>query len=783
MSQYDHQQRFCRQCGKPVRPNARFCRYCGFRFDRSSTNIPQNPPQKRPHTNQTKIINIAIPAILISILLCICGFGTVYFFGDRILDIIPPPKETTNLTLKPRDADGTVSGSYQKPLVDMKINFTVSPDGLATYQVEGAPPDEILTISLVSEDIANLSWAGVTVDGNGSLNAQEKAALDNLAANNVTLGTSMIPLDLACQGDNAIDPKQLAALLFPLQMRFKYQIADRLSAAQGLMADSQCAFTGQDAPLITLSPATPVPVVFGYFPFDEEGAIGENTLISPLSQLAALTCYASTTDGGLIITGPLAASQGDSFSSSLPQITYDPEIRRDVYGWCNSMCRGACGVNCTLTNCTASSKKDCIVDDQGNNTGYYQIINVYDCGVHEGCITHDACYDNCNYQYGCGTWKATVCRHKYSPGIPVSLFSEGNCDQKAIEAHGIRNAFRWARGYDPFQKRQIFEYTDTAYGTHLDPEYCPADINIQVNPDKLEAGQINTDYQFVIDVTSIPTSVQSIRFAWDFDDEGSPSYPAEGEKVIDGIQGSASLTIDHKYEVPDDYELTIEVYDYTYARNLLIDDVDVPVEILPADFYVYIEPSDTTGIQGEPLSFSAVVNNPGEYTYNWQFGNTLLENQGADISFTFTDSGEFAVKVNVYDSTGTFLKDANANVIIYPPPTTTPENGEGEEAPVPILTNLIISPDSPYIGTEVQFWVEGENLPAEPAFDWDFGEPFFRSGGYISYQLWTKEPEAVWVYYEAGNFEVTVVLRDNTNYSVILDKKSWYITVQGKEED
>ena len=137
--------------------------------------------------------------------------------------------------------------------------------------------------------------------GLGVLSDKEKALLDNLDDSKLAHGLAMIPLDVACQGDESPNPAQMAALLYPLQLRFKYQSTDRAAKASELLALSQCNYgnadkeTGKSSSIIMMTPSNPVPVVLGYFPCDEVGAVESSTAQGG----ARLACVQTDTWPGL----------------------------------------------------------------------------------------------------------------------------------------------------------------------------------------------------------------------------------------------------------------------------------------------------------------------------------------------------------------------------------------------------------------------------------------------------------------------------------------------------
>lgn len=360
--------------------------------------------------------------------------------------------------INPRTEDGSVSGSYiTLNSSGNKVNFSVTADGFATFSLEGAPEFETLMVNLISEQSASLAWKGTILDGLGALTGDEQAALDELMQGDLAHSLGMIPLDIGCLEDENIDAKQVAALLVPLQMRFKYLVTERSAESQELIALSQCNYGGSDEnkgeqpSIVTVSRAAPVPVVLGYSPFDREGAM--EALMSSVMGLetACLVDPSSITADGLI---------SYHLSGSPPETMIG--VHTDEFGPCNALCRGACGSDCISTNCKQSKSEHCELDHTGRYTGIFAHYLVYECGLHQGCIDHDYCYDQCNSDYGCGTWDAYMCRHgsvskDNPPTSPPPAW--WHCDQKAVAEHGHKNTSDWSLGYGPHSTTEKFEYS------------------------------------------------------------------------------------------------------------------------------------------------------------------------------------------------------------------------------------------------------------------------------------------------------------------------------------
>lgn len=426
--------------------------------------IEENIQGKSKQKTILIVVSLIIGVCLCIFTLCLGGY---FLFGDQIRDWMPIG-DKQGLTLYTNLNDGSVSGNYQYYNVagGYKLFYTVSEDGKASFNLDGDSSPGILTIDLADELNASLTWEGVTMDGIGELSADERAAFDELMDSDLVHGLKYIPLDAACQGKDDLSPQQIASLLFPLQMRFKYQITNRQEEAQHIAALSKCdymiseEYSAQDSSLIQLSPSSPVPVVIGYFPFDAEGAVES---IFSLSQSAKSACLPE-----------------ESLFSEIQGIT-QPDIFKpgdgvDKVGECGALCRGACGADCDLDNCKLTIDHRCELDEDGNNTGYTYHALIYDCGMHRGCINHDDCYDVCNRVNGCNSWSAAICRHSILPG--GADLKAGFCDQTAIWEEGPLDPALWAYGFGYMSDRKTFIYRDRNWaddGYKFNPDACPLD--------------------------------------------------------------------------------------------------------------------------------------------------------------------------------------------------------------------------------------------------------------------------------------------------------------------
>ena len=381
---------------------------------------------------------------------------------------------TGGLHLDSRDGDGSVSGRYQysEDMGSKSIIFSVSPDGKAVFEVDDERTE--LAVDFTTQNAPFISWQGYSIDGLGALSSEEDHALNSLLDSDLAYALAMIPLDLSCQGEENIDPKQLAALLYPLQMRFKYQITDRATAASILAELSECVFNMEQTDnevvgnltLLLMAPSNPVPVVMGYFPFDEIGAVEASSSTGNQAMLASLDLESELTKPHLSVS-----------TSTHNDLGFDNGPIQNEWGPCKARCRGACGPDCTHNNCQFNIEERCEKNQEGQNDGFFSLVHVYDCGVHPACIKHDACYDDCNQRHGCGSWAAAVCMHAgvADPTVPwATIFGLNiSCDRTTLNEEDFPNVKAWMRGYGPQPERQIFEYHDKAVAYEYDPVTCP----------------------------------------------------------------------------------------------------------------------------------------------------------------------------------------------------------------------------------------------------------------------------------------------------------------------
>lgn len=240
----------------------------------------------------------------------------------------PEDGDLSELAIEAIGADGSVRGELRTD-AGVVYGFEAAPSeagGRATFVL---PDGERLTVEVQTET-GRLDFAGGTFDGAGALGELEATALAEALE---ALGPALagIPLELGCR-DAGVAEAALAALVFPLQLQLKYLDPDRAMNAYQLARRSSCAyFPAAAASLdafeaaaprgrLLLGPEAPFPVVMGWLPLDEEGAAAQSTVVSGLTDAGAPS-----------LIGP-----------------------------CGARCRGACGVDCTTTNCTRTREFRCM---------------------------------------------------------------------------------------------------------------------------------------------------------------------------------------------------------------------------------------------------------------------------------------------------------------------------------------------------------------------------------------------------------------------------------------
>jgi PKD repeat protein len=313
-----------------------------------------------------------------------------------------------------------------------RAHFELGPTPEASASAASSAETEALDVRVFDREHAELTFRGVTLDGDGDLSEEERSTLRDLEATGLARELALIPLELGCNDDRP-SPAILAALLFPWQLMQKYLVADREEQTVSFADAASCRyFTTLDGPA-DRRPGARYPLLtngqlvarsFSYLPLDAEGALAPAALLKL-------------------------------------------ETDQNVYGPGNSMCRGACGPDCEENNCGEPVEEWRCETVDGQNTGYKELWQSYTCGEHPGCVEHDACFDSCNDTHGFDSWDAAFCMRA--------------CDAQAASNYGAGQGLDWALGKGPFTNQKKYEY-DAPGDPIYDEVSCPLDFTLAVVP-------------------------------------------------------------------------------------------------------------------------------------------------------------------------------------------------------------------------------------------------------------------------------------------------------------
>jgi hypothetical protein len=115
-----------------------------------------------------------------------------------------------------------------------------------------------------------------------------------------------------------------------------------------------------------------------------------------------------------------------------------------------SLCRGACGGDCPSTCRDLPDISICVSDGEHDFVCKYGVI---ECGSHQGCREHDACYDDC----------ATA---------PRPALCRRGCDLACISNYGIGDCNNWRIGGDPYDSWLKFSYPPVQTACVGSTPYC-----------------------------------------------------------------------------------------------------------------------------------------------------------------------------------------------------------------------------------------------------------------------------------------------------------------------
>gem|GEM_PF-4998566 len=196
---------------------------------------------------------------------------------------------------------------------------------------------------------------------------------------------------------------------------------------------------------------------------------------------------------------------------------------------------------------------------------------------------------------------------------------------------------------------------------------------LTVDPESLD-GEYDTEYSFNLQASEIPETMENVTFAWDFGDgeTGDSQNLSQGEKTVSVQEGSAELSISHKYLDDGNFTLKVTLLD---DSGVEIDCVEVPVTI-NLDLDVSITGARILiwelqdGATETDHNFEAVVQprDTGEYRFEWDFDDGTTYSQTAEsssVTHLYTDlevGDEFYPKVTLYSLDNQKLDDDSISI-------------------------------------------------------------------------------------------------------------------------
>ncbi|WP_148716385.1 eCIS core domain-containing protein [Chitinolyticbacter meiyuanensis] len=126
-----------------------------------------------------------------------------------------------------------------------------------------------------------------------------------------------------------------------------------------------------------------------------------------------------------------------------------------------SKCRGACGPDCKTCD-EELEHSECETIDGGARHRFWVYPNYHVCGIHQGCLEHDSCFDWCGNNFG-------------EVGLAGVIFGPCHrfCDLEAVCTYGAKNAIGWIFGAKPHS--DYWKYSDPPRAVSECDGPCPAD--------------------------------------------------------------------------------------------------------------------------------------------------------------------------------------------------------------------------------------------------------------------------------------------------------------------
>jgi PKD repeat protein len=247
----------------------------------------------------------------------------------------------------------------------------------------------------------------------------------------------------------------------------------------------------------------------------------------------------------------------------------------------------------------------------------------------------------------------------------------------------------------------------------------------------------------------LPQTNKAITF------NGNDSYDLDGSVVTyqwdwdnDGTYDATGVTPSHTYTTDDDHEYTLKVTDNSggvgYEHNVVTTHTG---NHAPQFGFLYI--SQDSADTSETIFFNASgYDDDGDivsYQWNWGDGNVSTTSSPA-ASHVYTTPGSYHPTVTLFDD-GTPVKSVTS-----PGPYTIDVAAAAPSAEV------FWTPEEPHPGTTISFTAFGSS-PNGPInqYTWHWGDGTANTV--------TSGPNASHAYAAAGDYNVTVTVRDTTNVS------------------
>ena len=229
-----------------------------------------------------------------------------------------------------------------------------------------------------------------------------------------------------------------------------------------------------------------------------------------------------------------------------------------------------------------------------------------------------------------------------------------------------------------------------------------------------------------------------VSYQWNFGDGNS-------------IEGPGEVAVNHFYDQPGQYEVTLTVTDndgltHSLAKTIMVGES-------PVAFFTHTP--DTPMVGGQVLFNAAGSFDPDGpiVNYQWNFGDgNSTEGPGeVAVNHFYDQPGQYEVTLTVTDNDGLTHSLAKTIMVGEPP-----------------VSSFIFSPENPLVGDEITFDASASSDPDGDIvlYEWDFGDGTTAEGLIVSH-----------TYTEPGAKTVTLTVHDNHGLNasfsqLLLDQES-----------